>query len=280
MTQRMLQSQSPEPELDGPAADRPIGRVERRTFLKTAAVVAGAAALTPFVGRTQEDRDYGPEASPVHYPDPDVVSVTPAFDPYRVGNSAIQRLWTGGFVVGGSGLEWGRPVLPLERHPQRYPAPLAGGGRPGQRLPQPLRQQQRQHLRLGGAPDLLPARQPPGGPLRARRHRHRPGRHLRGQAIQLAQRRGRPSRTAASGSPTRPTARRRSAATRATPASSYYPNAVYRIDPSGADRAGDRRARAPRTASASRTTTRSSTSSTPGGASATSRSSTWSTRPR
>ncbi len=101
MTQRMLKSQSPEPELDGPAADRPIGRVERRTFLKTAAVVAGAAALTPFIGRTQEDRDYGPEASPVHYPDPDVVSVTPDFNQYRVGNSAIQRLWTGGLWLEG-----------------------------------------------------------------------------------------------------------------------------------------------------------------------------------
>ena len=75
--------------------------IGRRTLLKTGAVVAGAAALAPFAARTQEDRDYGPEASPVHYPDQDVVSVTPAFDQYRVGNSAIQRLWTGGLWVEG-----------------------------------------------------------------------------------------------------------------------------------------------------------------------------------
>ena len=98
MTQRMLQSQSPSQDLGGYVADRPI---ERRTFLKTAAVAAGAAALMPFAARAQEDRDYSEDAPPVHYPDPDVVSVTPAFDPYRVGNSAIQRLWTGGLWLEG-----------------------------------------------------------------------------------------------------------------------------------------------------------------------------------
>ena len=77
------------------------GAVGRRTFLKTAAVIAGAAALAPVAARAQEDRDYGEDAPPVHYPDPDVVSVTEAFDKYRVGNSAIQRLWTGGLWLEG-----------------------------------------------------------------------------------------------------------------------------------------------------------------------------------
>ena len=80
---------------------QPGSAVARRTLLKTAAVIAGAAALAPLAARAQEDRDYGPDAPPVHYPDPDVVSVTPAFDTYRVGNSAIQRLWTGGLWVEG-----------------------------------------------------------------------------------------------------------------------------------------------------------------------------------
>jgi len=75
-------------------------RVGRRTFLKTAAVVAGVAAV-PLSMRAQENRDYGPEASPVHYPDPDVVAITPAFQPYIIGNAAIQRLWTGGLWVEG-----------------------------------------------------------------------------------------------------------------------------------------------------------------------------------
>jgi gluconolactonase len=38
---------------------------------------------------------YDPNAPPVHYPDPDVVAVTPAFNKYIQGNSAIKRLWTG-----------------------------------------------------------------------------------------------------------------------------------------------------------------------------------------
>ena len=46
-------------------------------------------------------RDYGPFAPPAPYPDPDIVSITPAFDPYRVGNTPIKRLWTGGLWTEG-----------------------------------------------------------------------------------------------------------------------------------------------------------------------------------
>ena len=77
------------------------GTTGRRSFVKAAAAMAGVAALTPLVARAQEDRDYGPDGPPVHYPDPDVVSITPAFDQYKVGNSAIQRLWTGGLWLEG-----------------------------------------------------------------------------------------------------------------------------------------------------------------------------------
>lgn len=75
--------------------------IHRRRLFQAGAVLAGAAVLAPFVTHAQEGRDYGPDASPVHYPDPDVVSITPAFDPYRQGNSAIQRLWTGGLWLEG-----------------------------------------------------------------------------------------------------------------------------------------------------------------------------------
>lgn len=100
----------------------------RRSLLKSVAVIAGAAALTPGVARADEgnatcgpaivgtkvgkltiqpgaampeDRDYGPNAPPVHYPDPDVVAVTPEFNKYIQGNSAIKRLWTGGLWLEG-----------------------------------------------------------------------------------------------------------------------------------------------------------------------------------
>ncbi|MBW3634534.1 MAG: SMP-30/gluconolactonase/LRE family protein [Chloroflexi bacterium] len=85
-----------------PLLDRQHGAsVGRRTVFKAAAAVAGAAALAPIATFAQEDRDYGPDAPPVHYPDSDIVSVTPAFDQYRQGNSAIQRLWTGGLWLEG-----------------------------------------------------------------------------------------------------------------------------------------------------------------------------------
>jgi gluconolactonase len=66
----------------------------RRTFFRAAAAVAGAATLAPGVALAQANRDYGPDAPPVHYPDPDVVSLDPRFK--NQGNSAIQRLFTGG----------------------------------------------------------------------------------------------------------------------------------------------------------------------------------------
>jgi gluconolactonase len=37
----------------------------------------------------------------VHYPDQDIVAVTPAFDKYIIGNAAIERLWTGGLWLEG-----------------------------------------------------------------------------------------------------------------------------------------------------------------------------------
>ncbi len=40
-------------------------------------------------------RDFSPGASPVTYPDPDLITVDPAFNALRIGNTPIQRLWTG-----------------------------------------------------------------------------------------------------------------------------------------------------------------------------------------
>ncbi len=41
-------------------------------------------------------RDFTPGAQPVTYPDPDIITIDPAFNALRVGNTPIQRLWTGG----------------------------------------------------------------------------------------------------------------------------------------------------------------------------------------
>ncbi|MGI8644128.1 MAG: SMP-30/gluconolactonase/LRE family protein [Thermomicrobiales bacterium] len=87
--------------IDNAAHRRVDHRVGRRTFMRGAALAASAAALAPLTAFAQADREYGPEAPPVHYPDPDIVAVTPEFDQYIQGNSAIQRLWTGGLWLEG-----------------------------------------------------------------------------------------------------------------------------------------------------------------------------------
>ena len=63
----------------------PMGR---RSFLATAAATLTAAA-------TAAGRDYGPNAPPVRYPDPDILVLDKRFAKYKVGNTPIQRLHTG-----------------------------------------------------------------------------------------------------------------------------------------------------------------------------------------
>ncbi|RBP45255.1 gluconolactonase [Roseimicrobium gellanilyticum] len=58
----------------------------RRTFLTTFATAAAGAVL---------GRDYGPNAQPSRYPDPDVLALDPSFGKYIQGNAPIQRLHTG-----------------------------------------------------------------------------------------------------------------------------------------------------------------------------------------
>jgi gluconolactonase len=53
----------------------------------------GAGALAAGALRAQQ-RDWS-GTTPVRYPDPDVVSLDKSFDKYRIGNTSIQRLYTG-----------------------------------------------------------------------------------------------------------------------------------------------------------------------------------------
>jgi len=73
------------------------GRVCRRELLAGAAITAASAALG-------QDRDYGPNAPPMRYPDPDVISLDKRFDRYRIGNTPIQRLHTG--MLWAEGVAW------------------------------------------------------------------------------------------------------------------------------------------------------------------------------
>ncbi len=69
---------------DTPAPQAP--RLGRRAFLGAAAAALGTKVLA---------RDYGPNAPPVRYPDPDIVALDPSFAKYKLGNTPIQRLATG-----------------------------------------------------------------------------------------------------------------------------------------------------------------------------------------
>jgi len=46
-------------------------------------------------------RDFSPGAPPVTYPDPDVITIDPSFNALRLGNTPIQRLWTGALWMEG-----------------------------------------------------------------------------------------------------------------------------------------------------------------------------------
>jgi gluconolactonase len=71
---------------DRQASGNVADRIGRRSFLATA---AAALATTAFA------RDYGPNAEPVRYPDPDIISLDPRFAKYKLGNTPIRRLHTG-----------------------------------------------------------------------------------------------------------------------------------------------------------------------------------------
>jgi gluconolactonase len=63
----------------------------RRNFLKHASISAAALMTAPFA---QGSRDWTGQ-TPIRYPDPDIVSLDPAFNKYKLGNTPIQRLGTG-----------------------------------------------------------------------------------------------------------------------------------------------------------------------------------------
>jgi gluconolactonase len=78
----------------------------RRQLLKMGAFAAASAAVSlraqapqppavPPSTVTTPPRDFGPNAPPTTYRDPDIVIVDPQFSNYLQGNTPIKRLWTG-----------------------------------------------------------------------------------------------------------------------------------------------------------------------------------------
>src|ERR671936_313986 len=112
--------------MSGAARLHAAHRASRRTFLRAAAVVVGAAALspsaalakvptdqpapppggagpaTPATTTTSPPRDF--TAPSVYFNDPDVLTIDPAFNDLIQGNTSIERLWHGD--VNGKPILW------------------------------------------------------------------------------------------------------------------------------------------------------------------------------
>src|SRR5438067_13929253 len=88
-----------------------VALLSRRSIMKSAisaaGVAAGIAAFAPRIAFAQAQkgtppsvisqppREWGPDAQPETYPDPDIIQLDPAFGPYMLGITAIHRLTTG-----------------------------------------------------------------------------------------------------------------------------------------------------------------------------------------
>lgn len=79
------------------AASTSLGR---RSFLTAATGLMGLAATRVF------GRDFGPNAQPVRYPDPDIVVLDPRFKKYALGNTPIQRIYHSPKMLWAEGPAW------------------------------------------------------------------------------------------------------------------------------------------------------------------------------
>lgn len=88
-------------EVSAQTVDGSASQLPRRSFLAAAAGAAGA-----LMSRSAEARDYGPDAPPVRYPEPDVVVIDDRFKKYKLGNSPIQRLYHNKNMLWAEGPAW------------------------------------------------------------------------------------------------------------------------------------------------------------------------------
>ena len=83
--------------LTGPVAAPQSGVTTMQTTPQAAPPNQG----TPPSVITNPPRQWGPDAPPTIYPDPDIIIIDPSFGPYMLGITAIHRLWTGGHWLEG-----------------------------------------------------------------------------------------------------------------------------------------------------------------------------------
>ena len=79
------------------ATSHTFSKMGRRSFMAAAAAAATTAAF---------GRDYGPNTQPVRYPDPHIVVLDDRFKRYKLGNSAIVRLYHSQDMLWAEGPAW------------------------------------------------------------------------------------------------------------------------------------------------------------------------------
>ncbi|MEI8017455.1 MAG: SMP-30/gluconolactonase/LRE family protein [Schlesneria sp.] len=79
----------------------------RRSFLAATVGAVGLAASKAFARDAKDPvREYGPNAQPVRYPDPDIVTLDPRFKKYALGNTPIQRIYHSPEMLWAEGPAW------------------------------------------------------------------------------------------------------------------------------------------------------------------------------
>jgi gluconolactonase len=85
-----------------PPSPASTNALHRRSFLASTAAVAATAWLM----QDASARDYGPNAEPVRYPDPDIITLDDRFKKYALGNTPIQRLYHSKEMLWAEGPAW------------------------------------------------------------------------------------------------------------------------------------------------------------------------------
>ncbi|MFP6704294.1 MAG: hypothetical protein VB861_21290, partial [Planctomycetaceae bacterium] len=81
----------------------------RRDFLSAAAAIAVGAHAAMAQDKTASPKGrsrYGDRAQPIRYPDPDVVVLDDRFKKYKLGNSAIRRVYHSRDMLWAEGPAW------------------------------------------------------------------------------------------------------------------------------------------------------------------------------
>ena len=81
--------------------DQPLSQTSRRGFLSSAAALAATACTPPLWGR-----DFSENAPPQRYPDPDIVELDERFKKYKLGNTAIRRIYHSKDMLWAEGPAW------------------------------------------------------------------------------------------------------------------------------------------------------------------------------